>query len=69
MQIEKDFTTQLDRDLTLDCIQLNVNVLNKDNTIYKTYSFSQSFNIHEIYILMRTKHPNKNLKLIINLKQ
>lgn len=67
--ITKPFTTQLDRDLTLDCVNYSVLVKNKNGTIKKHLVYSPSFSIHEIYDEVKTRHPNKEYQLIIKLKE
>ena len=69
MKITKDFTTLLDKDIARTYIDQTFIVYNKNNTIKKTYGFSQSFDIDEIWERMKEKYPNNRMEIEIELKE
>jgi len=44
-----------------ESIEINIDVLNKSGTIYKTYVYSSSYSIEEVYELMQKKHKKKKI--------
>lgn len=59
------FNTILEKDLARGHIYFQVCVYNKNKTIHKTYQFSQSFTLDEIYNELKKKHIDKYLELEI----
>lgn len=67
-KIKLDFTSVLDKDLAKSHVNYTVEVYNKNGTFNQSYGFSTSFDIDEIYQYIKTRHPNKTYKLIIEIK-
>lgn len=64
-KITLDFTTELEKDLARQHLTYNVIIFNKNRKVYKTYGFSSSFSIDEIYKKTKEKYKNKIIKLEI----
>ena len=68
MKLTKDFTTLLDKDIARTYITYTVNVLNKNNSIFKVIQYSPSFTIDEIWERTKREFPKKHYQLTFNLK-